>query len=247
MRASRPAAAPGRIEFPAAVPAAADYDGPSIDAASCCARINWTWVERLINVGAKMTLADFDPLPVDDQADTHDERLSRAWAEEQAAHPDDPHVLRAMWAVFAWPYVFAGLIQLPYIACSITQPMMLGLLVTFIGDASQPAGNGWTYALVMIAAAFGQMICHHSYYFEGYRSGVRWRTALSLLIYRKALRLSSASLGQTTLGQVVNLISNDADKVLFTFFSCLRSRSPSVFLRSCFFKMLLFVCGRSIC
>ena len=55
-------------------------------------------------------------------------------------------------------------------------------------------------------------IVHHTYFNGVYIVGMRVRIACSALLYRKALKLSNSALGQTTVGQMVNLLSNDVSR-----------------------------------
>ena len=56
---------------------------------------------------------------------------------------------------------------------------------------------------------FLNVVLSHPYYMETLRIGMQIRIACCHLIYRKALRLSQAALRQTTVGQIINLLSND--------------------------------------
>ncbi|XP_037829737.1 multidrug resistance-associated protein 4 isoform X2 [Kryptolebias marmoratus] len=65
------------------------------------------------------------------------------------------------------------------------------------------------YAAALSVSTFGGMILQHLYYYHVLRIGMKMRVALCHMIYKKALCLSSEAMGQTTTGQIVNLLSND--------------------------------------
>ncbi|CAG2118385.1 unnamed protein product, partial [Medioppia subpectinata] len=52
----------------------------------------------------------------------------------------------------------------------------------------------------------------HPYFFECYRMGMELRVANTNLIYNKALKLSNSAMRNTTVGTIVNLLSNDVNR-----------------------------------
>ena len=55
-------------------------------------------------------------------------------------------------------------------------------------------------------------VFHHPFFFGVQRIGMQLRVACCSLLYRKTIRLSNRALGQTTTGQIVNLMSNDVNR-----------------------------------
>lgn len=98
---------------------------------------------------------------------------------------------------------------------SVTQPLFLGGLVNYYatpGNKSN-ANTAYLYALGVILCSALNVIFYHPYMLATLHTGMKVRVALCSVIYRKALRLSKTALGDTTTGQVVNLISNDVGRL----------------------------------
>jgi len=68
------------------------------------------------------------------------------------------------------------------------------------------------YAAGLMLGSVLTVFWGHPYMLGLLHLGMKMRVALCSLIYRKALRLSRTSLGDTTVGQVVNLLSNDVGR-----------------------------------
>ena len=66
--------------------------------------------------------------------------------------------------------------------------------------------------VVLMSALY--TVIHHSYFNGVYVIGMKIRVACSSLVYRKALRLSQSAMSRTTVGQMVNLLSNDVSRLI---------------------------------
>uniref|UniRef100_A0A671RW06 Multidrug resistance-associated protein 4 n=1 Tax=Sinocyclocheilus anshuiensis TaxID=1608454 RepID=A0A671RW06_9TELE len=72
--------------------------------------------------------------------------------------------------------------------------------------------EAYGYAAGISLSALGLALLHHLYFYHVQRAGMKIRIAMCHMIYRKALCLSATAMGQTTTGQIVNLLSNDVNK-----------------------------------
>lgn len=97
------------------------------------------------------------------------------------------------------------------------KPLLFGLIVDAL-QTNYPQQFGekfeaYFYATaVVLASAFNVMLMH-PYLLSQMHLGMKMRVALCSMIYRKSLRLSKNALGETTVGQVVNLLSNDVGRL----------------------------------
>lgn len=98
--------------------------------------------------------------------------------------------------------------------CRLLQPLALGQLVKYYvpeqTDISEQ--EAYLYAGGVILCSFLPVLLLHPYMMGVTHLGMKMRVACCSLIYRKALKLSQTALGQTTAGQLVNLLSNDVNR-----------------------------------
>lgn len=73
--------------------------------------------------------------------------------------------------------------------------------------------EAYFYAGAVILSSVLNVILMHPYMLSQLHIGMKMRVAMCSMIYRKALRLSRNALGETTAGQVVNLLSNDVGRL----------------------------------
>ena len=109
----------------------------------------------------------------------------------------------------------------------------MGYMVVFLEDYRQKEDKYfldlfYVMAALIIILGIIYIFLYHPYFFKMTRKGMQlrsdailkstdsmiiiFRIACCHLIYRKALRLSHKALGRTTVGQMVNLISNDVNR-----------------------------------
>lgn len=91
------------------------------------------------------------------------------------------------------------------------------------GEWNSPRNCIYYSAAGLCITTFFNVLFYHPYFMEMYKLGMRIRIACCHLIYKKVLRLSQAALRHATVGQIVNLLSNDVLRfdACFVFTHCI--------------------------
>ncbi|XP_076435453.1 ATP-binding cassette sub-family C member 4-like isoform X2 [Babylonia areolata] len=193
-------------------------------------KLLFSWLNPLFRKGrqAPLEVEDMFNVTPDDSSDHLGVTLEREWQKELKKKEDSggrkqPSLLRALVRIFALRYSLYGILVFIEEGVRVFQPLLLGGLIRYFTPGSQVSTTeAYLYAMGVSLCAILIAITHHPYFFGVVRMGMQMRVACCSLMYKKALRLSNTAMGQTTTGQIVNLMSNDVNRfdqaVLFLHF-----------------------------
>uniref|UniRef100_A0A8C3D6H7 ABC-type glutathione-S-conjugate transporter n=1 Tax=Cairina moschata TaxID=8855 RepID=A0A8C3D6H7_CAIMO len=99
-----------------------------------------------------------------------------------------------------------GFINILLLSCS--------LFLEFIEDQEAPSWHGYFYAFIMVLLACLQTMFEQRYMYMCLVLGLKLKTVVTGLVYRKILIMSNASRKAVTVGEIVNLISVDVQKLM---------------------------------
>uniref|UniRef100_A0A3Q3DPZ5 ABC transmembrane type-1 domain-containing protein n=1 Tax=Hippocampus comes TaxID=109280 RepID=A0A3Q3DPZ5_HIPCM len=123
-------------------------------------------------------------------------------------------LLRALGRSFG-PYFLTGtLCLLLHDAFMFAVPQVLSLLLGFMRDEDAAMWKGFLFAGLLFFLSCLQSLLNHQYMYRCFTLGMRLKSALMALVYRKCLVMSSAARRQCTVGEVINLISVDTQKMM---------------------------------
>lgn len=93
-------------------------------------------------------------------------------------------------------------------------PYAIGNLVSYFnaGQVDLTKEDAYFYAGLIILMMVIDQFVTHSAIMCATHNAMKLRVSCCSLIYRKSLKLTRTALGNTTLGQLVNLLSNDVSK-----------------------------------
>lgn len=96
-------------------------------------------------------------------------------------------------------------------------PILIGRLMAYYAPNQNTISKdeAYLYAGGIIGVSLINTFIVHSFFFGLQHVGMRIRVSCCSLIYRKALRLSKSAMVETTVGQMVNLMSNDVNRFDF--------------------------------
>ncbi|KAK9737635.1 ABC transporter transmembrane region [Popillia japonica] len=146
------------------------------------------------------------------------DKIELAWRkEEENARKSKrtPSLRRVLIKVFGIEFMFYGIVlAFTEFAIRMIQPIALGQLILYYtpNQTRITKDEAYMYAGAVVLCSLIYVFIIHPYMMGIVHLGMKLRVACCSLIYRKALRLSKTALGQTTAGQLVNLLSNDVNR-----------------------------------
>ncbi|XP_030057237.1 ATP-binding cassette sub-family C member 4 [Microcaecilia unicolor] len=189
--------------------------------ANFCSKLFFCWLNSLFLIGYKRKLEEDDMYNVlpEDGSERLGEELQWYWDKEiQRAQKEarKPHLSKAIIRCHWKSYSVLGFFTFIEEVLKVVQPIFLGKIINYF-EAYDPSDSvAMTYAYINATAlsfcTLTLAILHHLYFYFVTRTGMKLRVAMCHMIYKKALRLSNAAMGKTTIGQIVNLLSNDVNR-----------------------------------
>ncbi|XP_048869139.1 ATP-binding cassette sub-family C member 3 isoform X2 [Brienomyrus brachyistius] len=145
-----------------------------------------------------------------------------------------PSFLRCLLKAFGPYFLIGSAYKLLQDLITFINPVLLSMLISFIGNQKQGVPSWWGYALafLMFFCALLQTLILHQHFQYCFVTGMRLRTAIVGAIYRKSLVITNAAKRSSTVGEIVNLMSVDAQRFmdLTTFLNMLWSAPLQIIL-----------------
>ncbi|CAB4055240.1 ABCC4 [Lepeophtheirus salmonis] len=96
----------------------------------------------------------------------------------------------------------------------IAQPFAIFKIIGYFSSGGTVMSEDELYfwSGILVGAGVIFVLFDQRYWYLSLKTGMQLRIAASAIIYRKALTLSKASLGRSSIGQMVNLLSNDVNR-----------------------------------
>ncbi|CAH1105115.1 unnamed protein product [Psylliodes chrysocephalus] len=188
---------------------------------NCIIKLFFGWMYQTVRKGAKqcLELKDLYIVLDKDKSEKLANKLEKNWNDElnkAKLKSGIPSFLKAIQKTFCFEFMLYGLLWFILNVCiRCAQPIILAKLIscfseTYKGTDEQLDKDIYGVLLVGVTGC-GMFITHHTNFGLAI-IGMRIRIAASSLVYRKLIRLNQKSLGQTTTGQIVNLLANDVNR-----------------------------------
>ncbi|XP_043955721.1 multidrug resistance-associated protein 1 [Gambusia affinis] len=126
----------------------------------------------------------------------------------------EPSLLWALCLTFGPYFLISCLYKIIQDILMFVGPEILRLLIHFVNDSSALSWQGYFYTALLFICTCVQSLILQRYFHVCFVSGMRLRTAIIGAVYRKALVISNGARRTSTVGEIVNLMSVDAQRFM---------------------------------
>ncbi|KAK9244743.1 P-loop containing nucleoside triphosphate hydrolase protein [Lipomyces tetrasporus] len=194
-----------------------EMDESPLDRANVFSRLTFDWMTPLMKLGYETYLTEEDLPGLAKGVKTGECRASfeKYWVIEKLKK--SPSMVWALMRGFGGTYTVAMIFKVGNDVLAFTQPRLLRRLILFINtymtDEPEPFTGGMVIAFGMFFVSIAQTACQHQHFQRAMTVGIQVKSALTSSIYRKAVVLSGEAKSQKSTGDIVNLMSVDAQRL----------------------------------
>jgi ATP-binding cassette subfamily C (CFTR/MRP) protein 1 len=190
------------------------------ESAGFFSKIVYWWMNPLFITGYRRPLDQKDiwNLPSRFQSEKLANDFEEHWKKELKRSEQlkkDPSLLRAIWNMIFWSYSYVGLLKTVVDLCSVSAPYIMGLIIDYVNKDSPKSTmmEGYMYLCILFALNITSTIMINAYFYRTTTVGLSVRSALSMGIYKKSLRLSAAARQEYTSGKIMSMVSTDCHRI----------------------------------
>ncbi|XP_067914713.1 ATP-binding cassette sub-family C member 3 isoform X1 [Heterodontus francisci] len=127
---------------------------------------------------------------------------------------EKPSFLIALFKTFAPYFLMGSALKLCQDLLSFVNPQLLYMLISFVNNPEARTWWGYGISFMMFFSAALQTLILHQHFQYCFVTGLRLRTAIVGAIYRKSLVITNSAKRSSTVGEIVNLMSVDAQRFM---------------------------------
>ncbi|KAM9636100.1 multidrug resistance-associated protein 1-like isoform 1-T1 [Trichechus inunguis] len=197
--------------------------------ASFFSKVTYSWFSRVIILGYNKPLETEDLCGLNESDSSYivcpifekqwrkevlrnqERQKASSWKE---AHTRKPSLLSALWNNFKFVLIQVALFKVFADILSFTSPLIMKQMIIFCEHHSDFDWSGYGYAVALLLVVFLQTLILQQYQRFNLLTSAKIKTAVIGLIYKKALLLSSVSRKKFSTGEIINLMSADAQQLM---------------------------------
>ncbi|XP_063203590.1 multidrug resistance-associated protein 1-like isoform X1 [Chroicocephalus ridibundus] len=197
-------------------------------------KVTYSWFSRLISIGYKKPLERDDLFELNESDSPYSvcPKFEKQWRKEiqksttgltasyikrvlfKKTSFHKPSLILPLWQTFKFVLIKVAFLKVTADILAFMSPQIMKAMIMVSENNPSSYGSGYGYAVALFFVVLSQTLLHQLYQRNNMLTAVKIKTAVVGLIYKKALTLANSSRRNYTTGEIVNLMSADAQQLM---------------------------------
>ncbi|GAB1607734.1 resistance-associated 1-like [Argonauta hians] len=124
-----------------------------------------------------------------------------------------PSLIRTLFAVNWLQFLVSQIIKLLYDLLQFVSPQILSALIAHTETPNEPEWKGYALVVALFCTNLLQSFFYHQHFQLAVTLGIKIKASLIDTVYRKSLLINAEARSQSTVGEIVNLMAIDCERI----------------------------------